>query len=242
MTSVTRKILGVLTPSSNTILEPLTSEILLQAPNISAHFGRFRVTQITLDEKGLGQFSLEAPLAAASLLADAKPGVIAWSGTSASWLGFDQDHRLCAEIKRRSGITACTSVLALNELLALNGHKTLGLVSPYTTDVQAKIIQNYSSIGVKCISEAHCSIQDNYSFSEIDESTIEKMIRKVAQSCPEAITVMCTNMKGARLASRLEAELGIPIYDSVSTVVWKSIRLLEEDPSRIQGWGNLYAC
>ena len=138
---MTRKILGVLTPSSNTILEPLTSEILLQAPNISAHFGRFRVTQITLDEKGLGQFSLEAPLAAASLLADAKPGVIAWSGTSASWLGFDQDHRLCAEIKRRSGIAACTSVLALNELLALNGHRHWDFAPPILPMFKPKLFK-----------------------------------------------------------------------------------------------------
>jgi len=38
----------------------------------------------------------------------------------------------------------------------------------------------------------------------------------------------------------LEAEVGIPICDTVSTVVWKSLRLAGLAPSRVHGWGRLF--
>ena len=67
-----RKLLGMLTPSSNTTLEPVTSAMLSGLPEVSAHFGRFRVTEISLSSSALGQFSAEPMLEAADLLADAR--------------------------------------------------------------------------------------------------------------------------------------------------------------------------
>ncbi len=39
--NVTRRRFGVLTPSSNTALEPLTSAMVAMVPGVSAHFSRF---------------------------------------------------------------------------------------------------------------------------------------------------------------------------------------------------------
>ncbi|HBO78304.1 MAG TPA: Asp/Glu/hydantoin racemase, partial [Cupriavidus sp.] len=90
---MTRQIrLGMLTPSSNTALEPITSAMVSGLPNVSAHFSRFTVTEISLRDQALGQFDLEKILAAARLLADARVDVIAWNGTSSGWLGFDKDE------------------------------------------------------------------------------------------------------------------------------------------------------
>ena len=86
-----RKILGMLTPSSNTVLEPMTHDILAELDDVSAHFARFRVTEITLSEYGLGQFDMAPFLDAAGLLGDAKCDVIAWNGTSGGWRGFAYD-------------------------------------------------------------------------------------------------------------------------------------------------------
>ena len=77
-----RILLGMLTPSSNTALEPMTSAMVAGLPEVSAHFGRFRVTEISLGAQSQGQFELAPILQAASLLADAHVDVIAWNGTS----------------------------------------------------------------------------------------------------------------------------------------------------------------
>ena len=38
----------------------------------------------------------------------------------------------------------------------------------------------------------------------------------------------------------LEAETGIPVYDTIATVVWKSLRLAGVDTRALQGWGRLF--
>jgi maleate isomerase len=80
--------LGMLTPSSNTALEPLTQAMLAPLPETSAHFSRFRVTEIGLGDIAPRQFDDAPILRAAELLADAKADVIAWNGTFSGWLGF----------------------------------------------------------------------------------------------------------------------------------------------------------
>jgi maleate isomerase len=235
-----RALIGMLTPSSNTVLEPMTARILAGMPHVSAHFGRFRVTEITLSDRALGQFVTEELLRAAKLLADTRCQVIAWNGTSAGWLGFETDHALCREIEAATGARACTSVLALNEVLALTGAKRIGLVTPYLPEVQRRIVATYAAIGIEVVAESHLGLHDNVTFSEVDEATIEAGIRRVAEAGPDAITVFCTNLRGAALAAPMEATLGIPVYDTVATAVWQSLLLCGEDPARIEGWGSLF--
>jgi maleate isomerase len=233
--------LGILTPSSNTVLEPLTSALLDDLPEVTAHFSRFKVTEIALSPGAVAQFDDEQILRAAELLADAKVDAIAWSGTSAAWLGFARDVALCERIRNATGRPAGTAVLALNEVLAASSVKRLGLVTPYRDDVQAKIIANYDAAGIAVVSERHLGISDNYAFAEEPPDRIEALIREVAADRPDAIAVLCTNMRGAPLVSELEAEFDIPIHDSVAVTVWKSLKLAGVDPSRVQGWGRVFA-
>jgi maleate isomerase len=235
-----RILLGMLTPSSNTTLEPVTTAMIAGLPEASAHFGRFRVTEIALSDKALGQFDDSEILRAAELLAHAKVGTIGWNGTSSGWLGFDADERLCRRITEATGIPACTSVLALNEIFTLTGVKRFGLVTPYLDDVQAAIVRNYARSGFECITERHLRLRDNFSFSEVSADEIRAMVRDAAKAKPDAITIFCTNLRGAPLVEELEAETGIPIYDSIATVVWKALRLVGADTRRIKGWGRLF--
>ncbi len=236
-----RTLLGMLTPSSNTVLEPVTSRMLDEVPEASAHFGRFAVTRIALSDAALGQFDMPGVLDAAGLLAHARCNVIAWSGTSSSWLGFDADRRLCEAITQATGARACTSVLALNEALARTGARRLGLVTPYLPDVQARIVANYRSIGVDVVAERHLGLEDNFAFSEVGPDALRAMVREVAQARPDAIAILCTNLRGAPLVPALEEELGIPVYDSVATCVWQSLQLAGIDASRVRSWGRLFS-
>ena len=230
----------MLTPSSNTVLEPVTTQMIAGLPEASVHFGRFRVTEIALSEQALGQFDESEILRAAELLSHAKVNVIGWNGTSSGWLGFDADERLCSRISEATGIPACTSVLALNEIFRLTGVERFGLVTPYTDDVQAAIVKNYAGSGFQCVAERHLRKRDNFSFSEVSAEQIRAMTREVAKAKPDAITIFCTNLRGAPLVDELEAETGIPIYDSIATVVWKSLKLAGLDPKQIQRWGRLF--
>jgi maleate isomerase len=85
--------IGMLTPSSNTCLEPVTAAILRDAGSPAAMYAsRVPVTRIALDAHATAQFQENVMVSAARLLADARVDVIVWNGTAGSWLGIDHDH------------------------------------------------------------------------------------------------------------------------------------------------------
>jgi maleate isomerase len=232
--------LGMLTPSSNTVLEPVTAAMLHGLPGVSAHFSRFPVTEIALTASALTQFDEGGILRAAELLAHARVDVIAWNGTSSGWLGFDADERLCRRLQEATGIPATTSMLALNEALRRTGVRRLGVVTPYLDAVQARIVANYEGAGIACAAERHLGLQDNLAFAEIGPAEVARMVREVAAARPDAVATICTNLRAAPLAAALEEELGLPVYDTVATAVWKSLAMAGTDPALVAGWGRLF--
>lgn len=234
-----RTLLGMLTPSSNTVLEPVCAAMLRELPAVSAHFSRLRVTEISLEEAALGQFAMEPMLEAASLLADARVQSLCWNGTSASWLGFDRDRTLCKTVTGRLGIPMTSAVLAIEDIFRLTRVRRYGLVTPYLADVQERIVDNFRTEGFECAAEGHLELRDNFSFSEVSEVALETMVRDVAQARPDAIIILCTNLAGAPLVEKLEKEIDIPIYDSTAAALWGALRLAHA-PVHLSGWGRLF--
>ncbi|MDE2006503.1 MAG: Asp/Glu/hydantoin racemase [Rhodospirillales bacterium] len=239
---MTRRLrLGMLTPSSNTALEPISQAMIAPLGDVSVHFQRFPVTEIALSARALAQFDDTPLLRAAELLAHAKMDAIAWNGTSSGWLGFEADHRLCERITAATGIPATTSMLALNQALAALPARRIGFVTPYLDDVQARIVANYAALGIGCAAERHLRLQDNFSFAEVAPETIADMIAEVAAAKPDAIGVVCTNLHAAPLVAAAEARFGVPVFDTVATAIWGALRLAGGDPRRIEGWGRLFS-
>ncbi len=232
--------LGMLTPSSNTALEPATYRLLADLPDVTAHFARFPVTEIALSTSALGQFDAGPILQAAELLSHAKMDVIAWNGTSASWLGFERDVQLAATITARTGIRATTAILALNDLLKRLNAQRIAMVTPYLGDVQAKIIANYQSAGFSCVAERHAGLQDNFSFAALAASEIEAMIMAVAAEKPDAIAIICTNMDATRLAPQIEARTGIPVIDSIACTLWGAMRAAGMETASLVSAGQIF--
>jgi maleate isomerase len=231
--------LGMLTPSSNTALEPVTYAMLAGVEGVSVHFSRFKVTEITLSEAATRQFDASEILRAAELLAHAKVDVIAWNGTSASWLGFDRDERLCERITEATGIRACTTVLAYRDLFRQLATARIGLVTPYTADVQDRIMTNWHSQGLNCVAERHLSLTDNFSFAEVPEAEVARLCEEVVREGSDAVVVLCTNMCGAGVAERLEQKLGVGVFDSIAVTLWACLVATGVDPSIIR-WGSIF--
>jgi maleate isomerase len=232
--------IGMLTPSSNTVLEPVTMQLLAGLPGVTAHFSRFRVTQIALSEAANAQFDDSEILRAANLLADAKVDVISWNGTSASWLGFERDHHLKERIETETGIKASTCVLSLLDILTRLGAKQQALVTPYTRDVQQRIIANYASAGFACPAERHSGLSDNFSFARVPKSELREMAEAVAVAKPDAITILCTNLDGASLAPEIEVEHDILVLDSVAVTLWGCLMEVGVRPDSVTGWGRIF--
>ena len=232
--------LGMLTPSSNTVVEPICAQMLAQAPWITAHFQRFRVTAIRAGAEANAQFAVEPMLAAAQLLADAEMNSISWNGTSASWLGLSRDRDLCAAINRATGTPATTATLAAFEALKLSGVSRVGLVTPYIPEILDAIKTQLESNGYHVLSARGLDLTDNYQIAKVRAAQLVEMTRAAATAGCEAILVQCTNLAGAPLVEALEHETGVIILDSVAVTLWGGLRAAGVDPGVIKGWGRLF--
>ncbi|KIW16528.1 hypothetical protein PV08_06583 [Exophiala spinifera] len=238
--------LGVIVPSSNTVLEPLTSAIASSIDDtdvkVSVHYSRIRVTTIDTSGNANAQFSLEPMVAAAHHLADAAVDVIGWSGTSSGWLGFEQDQVLCKAIQKATGIPATSSILSLNELLHRIKSKRLGLVTPYVACVNQAIRKNYKSIGYEITPgrERFLSMTNNFDFGNVDESQIDAMVSEAVDAGADVVAICCTNLRGATRVPTWEHDHAIVVLDSVATTVWGMLQVTGVDPGSVKGWGSLF--
>jgi maleate isomerase len=233
-----RVFIGTITPSSNTIVERITLEILRSFPSASAHFSRTPV--VGARDAFPDRYDLDGMLGAARLLGHARLDVICWNGSKGGSIGFHHDRELCARIAEETGAKATTSILALDEVLRGAGRRRIAFVSPYDGKYQAKTIETFRREGYDCVAEAHCDLSDNFSFSQVPPATIEEMVRQVAASAPDAIVTICTNFPAAPVIGDLERELGVPIYDTTSIAVWKSLSLAGVDTSPGRAWGRIF--
>jgi maleate isomerase len=237
-----RVLLGVLTPSSNTRLEPLTSGLVQGLPEVSAHFSRFRVVEMSLSPTALGQFATEPVLAASELLADARVDVIVWSGTSGGWKGLDADRELCARITERTGVPATTATLALLEATRISSAQSVALVTPYPQDMQAAITATLGGAGLTvAASVARPETSSNWELSQVTPAAIAEMVAQAVAAEPDVIWVFCTNLAAADLVDGWEREHQVPVFDSVAASVWHALRLVGVDTARVQGWGSMFA-
>lgn len=241
MPSATRKTrIGMIVPSSNTCLEPQSYRILGDRDDVTIHFTRIPVTRIALDDSSDKQFDPAVMREAAGLLATADVDVIAWNGTSGSWLGADHDRELVREISDATGIPATTSTLAYLEAFRSFGTERIGLFTPYTEDVNLAVIASYERDGIKTVGHRGLGLSDNESFGRVTDEEMRPGSLELAAAAPDALVYLCTNLCGANIAAEVEAETGVPVLDSVAVTLWHCL-ILAGSPLLAPRWGRLLA-
>lgn len=237
-----QKKIGMLTPSSNTTLEPICSNMVCGMEKlVTMHYARFAVTKISLEKDALAQFDEEPMLTAAGLLADADVDVIAWNGTSGGWLGFDVDRRLCRHIEQETGIQATTSMLAQLKAFEKYQVRRIHLITPYTEDINELLIKEYAKSGIEVVNSVCLKQFVNRSFALVPGEKIEQMFEQVCVEAADGVSVVCTNLPAMWSVPAMEEKYGMTVYDTINTVVWDAMNMVGLEPSIIRNWGKLFA-
>ncbi|WP_375465380.1 aspartate/glutamate racemase family protein [uncultured Methylobacterium sp.] len=233
--------IGHITPSSNTVLEPLTYAMNRACNDrFSHHFSRVQVTHLALSPSSELQFQLQAMTASARLLNHAAPDCIVWNGTSASWRGVESDIALCEAITTETGLPASTSTLAFYNAYKSRGWSKIGLALPYTEDVSRKIRTEYERQGFEITAASSLGLRDNLEIGNASPEQIRTVLREASEGAPDCIAVVCTNFNATDLIEEMEGELGIPIVDSIAVTFWEAARIAGVD-LKIDGWGRFLA-
>lgn len=233
--------IGMITPSSNTVVEPLTARIFAPLGDaVTVHFTRIRVTRIALDEDSLDQFDDARMVEAARLLADAGMDVIAWNGTSGSWKGLAADRALVARLQAETGVPVTTSTLDVLEACRALGVTRCGLATPYLAEIHEAIARTYGGAGLRIVASAHLGITVNREFADVTPARIAALLRDVAAPEAEALVTVCTNLAVAEVIDDAERDTGRPVVDSLAATAWRTLRLAGIR-TPVPGFGRLLA-
>ncbi|TWP33258.1 Asp/Glu racemase [Leekyejoonella antrihumi] len=228
----------MIVPSSNTCLEPMTYRILGTRDDVTVHSARIPVTRIALDSGSDHQFSAESMRQAAELLATADVDVIAWNGTSGSWLGAEHDQDITAVIAQATGVPATTSTLAYFDAFERFAIQSVGLLTPYTTDVNQRVAARYGARGIHVVADHAIGLSDNESFARVTPDELLQPSRELIEYAPDALIYLCTNLYGAPAVQPVEAESQVAALDSVAVTLWHCLTIIDA-PLLDRRWGRL---
>jgi maleate isomerase len=236
--------IGMIVPSSNTCLEPQSYRMLGDRTDVTVHFTRVEVTRIALDAGSDKQFDHATMVAAARLLSTADVDVVAWNGTAGSWLGPDSDLEMVRQITDATGVPATTSTLAYLDAFEAFGTPRLGLVTPYTADVNDAIAARYAAEGLQVVGERHLGLSVNEAFARVHPDELLAPSSDLAGgrggARPDALVYLCTNLYGAPVVEQVEQATQVPVLDSVAVTLWKCLSMTGAAPLDAK-WGRLLA-
>jgi maleate isomerase len=232
------RLLATLLPSANTVVER-TTIALLHGLKVAPLFTR--VPKRGAVDPFPDSHDTEGLLAAAELLADARPDAIVLSAGKGAAIGLEHDRALVAAIRGRFGIPADTPGLALLRALAALGITRIGLIGPHARGFNDRVAQGLAAEGITVLAQAALGLADNLAFASVRGDVLAAMARQVARAeGVQAVVAWNTNSAAAPLAATLEAELGLPLLDATALGVWGGLGVAGIAARPGPGWGRLF--
>jgi maleate isomerase len=200
---------GALVPSNNAVFE--RDAALALPPGVSLHTARMTNTEDT--EEQLGALRDRAA-AAASDVADADVGAIAFACTTGSLLGgVGYDQRICELITDTTGVPATTTSTAVVEALRAAGAERLVLVSPYEPWLNARVVQFLEGSGFSVADLHTFALADGLELT-VSPEDIADAVRSLDSEDVDAAFISCTNFRGMEASQLLEHDFGKPVVSS----------------------------
>jgi maleate isomerase len=231
--------IGMITPSVNGVLEPVTYELLRDVPNVSAHFTRIPVGEVALNDESNQQFTYERFLAAGELLADVGVDAVAWNGTAGSWMGIQAERDRCSRLQDALQTPVTSATLALMSAFGRANVKTYDLAVPYAKDMAYRIVENYAAEGYRCANAAYWN-WDQEAETAAEEDDVRLRVGEACSPGAAGVAVVCTNIPAARVTREIEQMHDTLVFDSVAVTLWHCLELAGASSSAIANWGRLY--
>jgi maleate isomerase len=200
---------GALVPSNNAVFERDAALTLPQ--EVSLHSARMTNTEDT--EEQLGGLRDHAA-SAASDVADAGVGAIAFACTTGSLLGgVGYDKSICELIFETTGVPATTTSTAVVAALRAAEIERLVLVSPYEPWLNARVVQFLEESGFSVGGIHGFALADGLELT-VSPEQIADAVRSLDARDVDGAFISCTNFRGMEAAQLLEQDLGKPVVSS----------------------------
>jgi maleate isomerase len=226
----TRPRVGLLVPSSNTVMEPDFWRAL--PPGATLHTGRMYLEETTPEAES--RMLDEHVLPAARDLATARPDLIIFGCTSAGALrGNQYDADLCRRISDLSGVPTVSVIASVRQAITASGARRVGVVTPYVDALNQRIRESVEADGVAVAGIAGLGISDNFEIATVPQERIVDFAERTLHDLDVDLAfVSCTNFPAVTALPELERRLGLPVVTSNQAAIAAMLRLLAAAPVR----------
>lgn len=233
--------LGILVPSGIVATEP--DCMTLCPEGVSCHFHRIAFSGGDTGKECVENLSKvgKSVAEATKMICDARPSVVALSGTGVSFVGgFGYDQIIIQSIKDASGglPATTTSSSVIDALRVLDVHK-ISIAMPYPEEVSRIAGKFVEDSGIQVLDMKWLGLS-RFNIAQVSEETLYRMAKEVDKPESEAIFISCTNLHTLGIIESLENDLGKPVVTSNQALMWNMLRLAKIK-DQFDGFGQIFS-
>jgi maleate isomerase len=173
------------------------------------------------------------------ILPGSKLDVVAFGCTSASMeLGEDEVFRLIHAA--RPEVTCTTPVTAAFAAFKALSARRVGVLTPYSAEVNAGVRAYLTSHGVDVAAFATFDERDDRKAARISPESVIEGVKALAHSTRlDCVFVSCTSLRLTEVVAEAEAATGLPVTSSDHAMAWHCLRLAGARDT-VPGVGRLF--
>lgn len=220
--------LGVLAPSTNTIVEP--DFYHMAVPGVTSHFSRIHIRDQNLGsdaafEALLDQVREEVGHAVARVMTAEPDYLVMGMSSETFWGGVEGNRRFIQQINEHSGgLGVATGAEACERALRLFGVRRLGVVTPYQPVGDQNVLRFFTELGFDVVRMKGLRCPTAVSIAHVQEETLRQTLLEVNHHDSEALVQVGTNLSMVTLADAAERWLGKPVLAINAAIWWMALR------------------
>lgn len=233
--------LGVLIPSTNTVVEP---EYHAMAPaGVSVQTGRLRIVDPLTDSDAaflrlVGQVR-DALAATVDELMTCGPDRLALGMTAIAFLGgAAAEDRLAGELGERAGVPVDTGPAAMVRALERCGATRIAVLSPYQRRGEREVHERFAQAGLEVVGSRSLRSPTATSIAEVGPGEVRALVHALDGPRVQAVVQVGTNLAMVGLVAELERQLGKPVLAINAATLWAALRASGIE-DRVTGFGRL---
>ena len=203
---------GLIIPSSNTVMEPDFHRRLGMRCAISSD--RMYLSAVNREAE---EEMIEGELTrAARLIKTTAPHVVVFGCTSAGSLGgLDHDASIGRRIEKETGARAVTVVGSVIQQLRMIGPRRVAVFTPYNEELTRTVSQCVVEAGYQPVKTAGMGILDNLDIGRVAPAEILEFVETHMNGVDtDCIFLSCTNWQAIDAIPAVKARFGVPVISS----------------------------
>ena len=230
--------LGVIVLESDQTIE---AELRLLDLDGVVHYVARIANDAIVSPETLATMEARLPHAASLLPVEFGFDVIGYACTSAATL-IGESGVEAAIRSVHPGVRCTSPVSAAVAAFRALGVERIGVVTPYTAAVTARVVGFLEGHGLTISAVGSFLEESDLVVARISEQAVANGVLRIGMSeqC-EAVFVSCTSLRTSGIVSELEAQLGKPVVSSNLAFIWHLLRLAGVEDA-MPGVGRLLGC